>query len=432
MRTSDTIYALSTPFGKSGVAVFRISGPNSLNVASFLGLSNELLSENGKTYGKITNPLNDIIIDHVLALYFKSPKSFTGDDVIEIHTHGSIAVIKTLLEVLSKSEARMAEPGEYSRRAFLNGKIDLTQAEGIADIIDAETEIQLVSANQNLGGQLKDLYEGWRKELLGTLSLIEAFIDFPEEDIPEDIVNDIVSSVDNLRNDIHGHLNDSNRGEKIRSGIKVAIVGEPNVGKSTLINAITKREVAIVSDIAGTTRDAIDVIIDIESYPFIFTDTTGIRETDDTIEKIGVEIARKKLTEADLVLEILSPNNIQPIAQHDNKLVVINKSDTISKKDNPDYIYISAKNNDISNLIEAIKDFASQFEPSDDPVITRARYREHLQNALYELEEFTLDLPIELAGEHLRRAMYEIGKITGLVKVDEILDIIFSSFCIGK
>ncbi|MBN9542488.1 MAG: tRNA uridine-5-carboxymethylaminomethyl(34) synthesis GTPase MnmE [Alphaproteobacteria bacterium] len=432
MRTSDTIYALSTPFGKSGVAVFRISGPNSLNVASFLGLSNELLSENGKTYGKITNPLNDIIIDHVLALYFKSPKSFTGDDVIEIHTHGSIAVIKTLLEVLSKSEARMAEPGEYSRRAFLNGKIDLTQAEGIADIIDAETEIQLVSANQNLGGQLKDLYEGWRKELLGTLSLIEAFIDFPEEDIPEDIVNDIVSSVDNLRNDIHGHLNDSNRGEKIRSGIKVAIVGEPNVGKSTLINAITKREVAIVSDIAGTTRDAIDVIIDIEGYPFIFTDTAGIRETDDTIEKIGVEIARKKLTEADLVLEILSPNNIQPIAQHDNKLVVINKSDTISKKDNPDYIYISAKNNDISNLIEAIKDFASQFEPSDDPVITRARYREHLQNALYELEEFTLDLPIELAGEHLRRAMYEIGKITGLVKVDEILDIIFSSFCIGK
>lgn len=429
---SHTIYALSTPYGKSGVAVFRVSGENALNVIEHFNINVTKLKNNKRLYTVLYSQ-NGSIIDRVLLFYFPNPHSFTGEDVIEIHTHGSIAVIKVLLEELSKTPARLAEPGEFSRRAFLNGKVDLTEAEAIADIIDAETEMQLKSANKNLAGSLKNLYEGWRHDLLTILSLIEAFIDFPEEDIPHDIVNDIEQGVEKLISQINLHLNDSNKGEKIRSGIKIAILGYPNVGKSTLINALSRRNVAIVSNIPGTTRDAIEVMLDIGGFPFIFTDTAGIRDTADEIEQIGVNIAKEKAMEADLAIILSEENNpfTLDINLQCHVLHVVNKSDKLSSK-NSKNIYISAKNNDLDELLTKIMEFAKNFDPGENPLITRARYREHLQEALNELSMFTLDLPIELAGEHLRRAMYEIGKITGLVEVDEILDVIFSSFCIGK
>ncbi|MBN8828445.1 MAG: tRNA uridine-5-carboxymethylaminomethyl(34) synthesis GTPase MnmE [Sphingobacteriia bacterium] len=434
---NSTIYALATTYSKSGVAILRISGSHALKTLSLFNIS-KTLKPRYVNYLKLQHPKEMYIIDNAVVIYFEGPNSFTGEDVIELQVHGSKAVINTIINILNEQNfLRLAEPGEFAKRAFLNGKMDLTQAEGLADLIDAETEMQLKQAVKQVNGALAVKYEEWRKTILQILALTEAFIDFPEEDIPEDIINDAENLCTNLKAEINNHLSDNNIGEKIRDGIKVAIVGEPNVGKSSLINALAKREIAIVSDIPGTTRDAIEVHLNIQGYQFILTDTAGIRESSDIIEQIGIDITKRKYEEADLVIEIYDCNNYQkPISISDDKpkVKVINKIDLDSSFKQNDFLTISAKNNiNIDQIIKELEKFASQFEITEESaIISRARYREHLTNALNFLEYFTLHKPIELAGEDLRLAASEIGKITGRISVDEILDIIFSSFCIGK
>lgn len=442
-----TIYALSTVYGKSGVAIFRVSGKEALNAIKFL---TKIDCENIKSRYAYFSQIHDIdgnALDNALVLYFKSPNSFTGEDIVEIQSHGSKAIISSLLENLGKIENfRLAEPGEFSKRAFYNNKMDLTEAEGLADLIDAETSEQQKYALRQMNGELKDLYENWRESLVSVLSHVEAYIDFPDEELPDDIVLNLENTVFKVKNDIQKHLSQSDYGEKLHEGFRVVIVGEPNTGKSSLLNTLAKREAVIVSDIAGTTRDAIDVYMDIKGYPVIFTDTAGLRETEETIEKKGIEIAYEKAKQADLIIALINGENpnleqFENIATDCNEKIfyVVNKSDKIDEKQCSEYhkrgfITISAKNKDgIEMLIEKINDkISSEFTESSSALITRQRYREVLNDVFKGLDSFNLQKSIELAAEDIRLAARNIGKITGRIEVDEILDKIFGSFCIGK
>ena len=445
---NKTIYALSTVLGKSGVAVIRISGINALEVIRRM---TSLIKTKLKTRYAYFVDLKDIsgkqTLDKCLLLYFKAPNSFTGEDIVELHTHGSRAVISTVLDNLSQiPDFRMAEPGEFSKRAFYNNKMDLTEAEGMADLIDAETEAQRKYALRQMEGNLKNLYETWREQLVTLLAHLEAYIDFPDEEIPENVVDNINNTVFKLRESIEKHLSADNIGERLREGFRVVIVGKPNAGKSSLLNAIAKRDVVIVSDIAGTTRDAVDIHLDLNGYPVIVTDTAGIRETEEAIEKQGVEIAYQKINSADLLLCLFdaSQDSVQVFENIEktfkNKILYIaNKCDTLSSEQCSilaanGNIVISAKHQQgIEVLLDAIGQIIQdKFTVNSNLLITRTRYREALSNALSSLRLFNLDKEIELSAEDIRLAAREIGKITGRIEVDEILDKIFGSFCIGK
>ena len=300
--TNKTIYALSTVYGKSGVAIIRISGNKALNAIKQM---TEIKTENIKPRYAYFSDVKDgnNLLDKALVLYFKSPNSFTGEDVVEFQVHGSKAVISSVLECLSRIDGfRLAEAGEFSKRAFYNQKMDLTEAEGLADLIDSETSEQQKYAIRQIEGSLKGLYEGWRKELLTIMAHLEAYIDFPDEDIPSDIVDNMQNTVFKVVEAIEKHLSSGNIGERLRDGFRVVILGEPNAGKSSLLNAIAKREAVIVSDIEGTTRDAIDIHLDINGYPVTFTDTAGLRKTTEKIEQKGIEIAYSKAKDADVVV----------------------------------------------------------------------------------------------------------------------------------
>lgn len=440
-----TIYALSTVFGKSGVAVFRISGKNAVEAIKKL----TDIKDPKPRYAYFTqiHTIEQQPIDYSVVLYFKGPNSFTGEDIVEIQSHGSKAVISSILDNLSKiDDFRLAEAGEFSRRAFYNNKMDLTEAEGLADLIDAETFEQQKYALRQMNGDLKNLYESWRTDLVNVLAHIEAYIDFPEEDLPENIVSNLENTVFKVRESIKQHLNQSDYGEKLRDGFKVVILGEPNAGKSTLLNTLAQREAVIVSDIAGTTRDAVDIYMDIGGYPVIFTDTAGLRDTDEQIEKKGIEIAFSKAKEADLIIALVDGKNIN-LKQFESNLTnckndiiyVLNKSDCLTEEQcikykNDGYILISAKfKQGVDELINTIKEhIAGNFNQSSSVLITRKRYREVLNDVFKTLELFSLSKNIELAAEDIRLAVRNIGKITGRVEVDEILDKIFGSFCIGK
>ena len=445
--TNQTIYALSTVFGKSGVAVIRVSGKDAL--LSISKLTDIDVTAIKTRYAYFTNlkSVNGDILDKCLVLYFKAPYSFTGEDVVEFQIHGSKAVISSLIDNLSLIEGyRLAEAGEFSKRAFYNQKMDLTEAEGLADLIDAETSEQQKYAIRQMEGSLKNIYNGWREEILKILAYLEAYIDFPEEDIPQNIINDIENTVFKLSGDIKEHLNDNKIGERLRDGFRVVIMGPPNAGKSSLINAITKRNTVIVSDIAGTTRDSIDIYLDLGGYPVIFTDTAGIRETKEQIEKQGIEIAIDKAKNADFVICLFDglTDDIQVFENIKNnisgkKLFVANKKDKLSQSritelENKDCLVISVKNNkDINFLLQCIeKEIKKSFSSGTGAVITRRRYRDSLQSALQNLNRFGFNKDIELTAEDIRLAARELGKITGRIEVDDILDKIFGSFCIGK
>ena len=314
----NTIYALSTVFGKSGVAVIRISGNEVLSIISKITSINvNSIKPRYAYFTDIINPTTKEILDKSLVLYFKAPHSFTGEDILEIQCHGSKAVLNSVLNVLSSLEGvRLAEPGEFSKRAFYNNKMDLTEAEGLADLIDAETSEQQKYAIRQLSGNLKNLYSSWRQDLVKTLSYLEAFIDFPEEDIPEELYNDILNTVFKVKENITLHLNGNNVNERLKNGFNIVITGATNAGKSSLINTLTKRNAVIVSDIAGTTRDAIDINLDIKGYPVVITDTAGIRETDNPIEKQGIEIAKEKIETADIIINLYDATN----STHDDAL----------------------------------------------------------------------------------------------------------------
>lgn len=446
--TAKTIYALSTVYGKSGVAVIRISGPSALQaVTRMTDIDVSGIKPRYAYFSKISDIDSRETLDQSLVLYFKGPYSFTGEDIVEFQTHGSKAVINSLMENLSRlPDFRLAEPGEYSRRAFYNGKMDLTEAEGLADLIDSETTEQQKYAMRQMEGGLKNLYEDWRTRLVKILAHLEAFIDFPDEDIPSSVMSDMKNTVFKLEDEINQHLNGDSIGERLREGFRVVIIGSPNAGKSSLLNAIVKRDAVIVSDIAGTTRDAIDIHLDLNGYPVMFTDTAGLRETGEEIEKKGIDIAYSKIHDADLVICLFdaSLDNVQVFDKIRNSfknraLFVANKSDKLSPEQCSNLkksgcLVISAKYKDgVDELLQKIGDnIKERFTSNSSLLITRRRYREALKDVVDNLQAFGFDKEIELTAEDIRLAARALGKITGRIEVDEVLDKIFGDFCIGK
>lgn len=444
---NKTIYALSTIFGKSGIAVIRISGDKAFSFFAAMTEINPLNIEPRKLYlTKIIDSVSHETLDKCPVVAFKAPHSFTGEDTVEINCHGSKAVIRSILSALSAlPDFRLAEPGEYSRRAFYNGKMDLTEADGLADLIEAETSLQQKTALQQMGGTLLSLYDSWREELVSLLAYIEAYIDFPDEEIPQDTVFKIENTVFKMIEVISKHIDDNKVEERLRDGFHVVIAGPTNAGKSSLINAIVKRSVAIVSDIAGTTRDVIDAYVDLNGFPVVFSDTAGLRETEDSIERIGIELAREKIAAADFKIFIFDAENTSPdifkpyISAEQNYILVANKTDKIDASrqgelQNLGCLLISAKHNEnITEITDRLYNyFNSIYSSASTHLMTRRRYKEALNECLDNLRRFNLQKEIELAAEDIRLATRAIGKITGRVEVDEILDKIFSSFCIGK
>ncbi|MDN5248183.1 MAG: tRNA uridine-5-carboxymethylaminomethyl(34) synthesis GTPase MnmE [Wolbachia endosymbiont of Tyrophagus putrescentiae] len=435
VNTEKTIFALSTVFGKSGVAVIRISGSKALRVVSHFNI-NKKIKPRFATLVDLYDS-SDQLIDNGIMIYFPAPNSFTGEDVVELQTHGSKVVIKTILEELSKIFV-MAEPGEFSLRAFLNGKFDLTQIEGIADLIDAETKIQAKQAVEQISGALGRLYNNWRQMLINVQSRIEAYIDFPEDITTEqgELIK-IDQEVQKLVKEMQNHLNDNRIGERLREGLHIVITGKPNAGKSTLFNYLAKRDIAIVSEYAGTTRDVLEAHIDIGGYPVILSDTAGIRDSLDPIESEGIKRAKKRSSEADIRIELY------PFEQSDSLKCNTTDNDTIyvlSKADdaqinNTNLLPISVlKEVGIDKLISLLEEKIKEKFICDKeaPIITRQRHRDCILKALMHLQAFDISKPIELMSEDLRSAAVELGKIIGIIGVEEILDSIFNTFCIGK
>ena len=432
-----TIFAPATAQGKAGVAIVRISGP--LAVEAMKKMTNVKKIVPRQAVFCSIRTLTGTVIDNGLVLYFPSPNSFTGEDVVEFQIHGGKAIMSSVLNTLSSLENfRPAERGEFTRRAVENSKMDLTAAEGLADLVDAETEQQRKQALRQMNGALAKLYEGWHDCLLKHLAWIEAYIDFPEEEIPESVSQEINQKIFNLSSEITAHLNDGHRGEKLRDGFQIAIIGAPNAGKSSLMNRLAQRDVAIVSSTAGTTRDVIEVRLDINGYPVIVADTAGLRNTNEEIEAEGVRRAKAKASQADLVLwvkDALVNQDVSEIEGIDPQKIisVMNKVDkTLPQKDNN--VWISAKTGEgIEVLLAKMADFVeNQMSLREEPSLTRLRHRKALEECLQYLHSALEIKEIELTAEDLRMAMRSLGKITGQVQVEELLDVIFKDFCIGK
>jgi len=438
-----TIFAQSSGLVKAGVAVYRISGSRALDAAQCL--TKKEFFEPRKAYLlDVFDPASDELIDQGLVLYFKSPSSFTGEDIVEFHLHGSLAISKLMYKALGKIQGvRVAEPGEFSRRAYINGKFDLIQAEGLVDLINAETQMQHKQAMQQSSGLLSGLYESWRKSLLKVMSYLEAYIDFPEEGISSKILGEIEKSIKTLKGQMTSHLDDHNRGEVIREGINVSIFGPPNVGKSSLINYIANKNVAIVSPMPGTTRDSIETFLDMQGYPVCIMDTAGIRnDTYDVIELEGIKRAVNKTQEAHIKLLVIDveisidslDESIKDLVD-DKTIIIVNKIDLKTNiKRIPNVIYISLKHKvNLDELMEKILNKIKQISPVlNNPYITRARHRQNVETALSLLNDFSLEKDLVLAAEDVRLAARHLSLITGKITADEILGEIFSSFCIGK
>ena len=442
-----TIYALSTGPGISGIAVIRVSGNNTKNVIKLL-TGKDVPEPRVATLRKFNKINTSELIDEGLILWFPGPESYTGEDMAEIHVHGSKAVVDALHRSLSNIEnCRLAEPGEFTKLAFQNGKINLLKAESIADLISSETEIQRQQAIKIMNGKSSDQFNLLREKLLKILSHVEAKIDFPEEDLPINILDEIKNSLDEVITKIKKILNDQKVGERIREGFKIAILGPTNAGKSSLINHLSNRDVAIVSEIAGTTRDVIEAHLNIDGYPVIISDTAGIRNSKDEIEKKGIKLSLNRAEEADLKLVVIdakSPDftDVLKSLLDENAILVINKSDLLEKDIDPEikktnHVLISIKENkNIEELILKIQNnLKNKFITSGDILITRERHREHLQQCLDHLNNFNQKKEIEdfdKAAEDLRLATRHLGMIVGKVDVEEILGSIFNDFCIGK
>lgn len=437
----ETIYAVATPPGRGALAVLRVSGPDShLSLKTLIGdqkfpviraAALRSLAFNGKE------------IDQALVTVFAAPNSFTGENIVEYHVHGGISVIQSLLQYFSAQQNhRMALPGEFTRRAFENEKLDLTEAEAVADLIDAETEAQRLQALSQLSGSLEVIYEGWKARLAHFLALMEADLDFSDQDLPDDILLKVRPDISDLLQQIGEHLNDNRRGERLRNGFHVAIMGAPNAGKSSLLNALAQRDAAIVSPTAGTTRDIIEVHLDLGGLPVIVADTAGLRPDQDlidahgAIESEGIKRALAKGQDADLKLLVFDAA-VEPDAHtlslvDDQSIIVFNKSDL--SKPNGEGIPVSTFTGEgldilLQNIVQQLNRLTGL---RTTPALTRARHREALQLALDSLNR-SINAPLpELAAEDLRMAIRHLGSITGRVDVEDLLDMIFRDFCIGK
>jgi len=435
MALEPTIFAPATARGRAGVAIVRVSGP--MAGASLERLAGGLPTPRLARFVALSDPATGETIDRGLVLWFPGPASFTGEDVAEFHVHGGPAVVAALLAALGRiEETRLAEPGEFSRRAFLNGKLDLTQVEGLGDLIEAETAAQRRQALGQMAGTFARIAEDWTLRLTRTLAHVEAAIDFPDEDLPDDLLGPARIVAEALEREIKARLADGRRGEILRDGLSVALIGPPNSGKSSLMNALAGREAAIVSAQAGTTRDVIEVHLDLGGYPVILADTAGLRDSADPIEAEGIRRARARAESADLRLLVLdagAPATLDAFAAMRDAatLLVWNKIDRLDPP--ADGLAVSAATGQgLGALIDALATHAEGRLRGDAPIVTRERHRVALEDCVGSLGRAVAGDDPTLIAEDLRLAVRALGRITGRVDVEDLLDVIFRDFCIGK
>ncbi|HWU51053.1 MAG TPA: tRNA uridine-5-carboxymethylaminomethyl(34) synthesis GTPase MnmE [Asticcacaulis sp.] len=439
-----TIFALASAQGRAGVSVIRISGPQAFEAVA--RLTDKALKPRHATYASLI--YQGELIDQAVVIAFAGPNSFTGEDCVELHVHGSRAILDRLYTILNELGLCLAQPGEFSRRALENGKLDLTQAEAIADLVDAESEAQRQQALTQLGGGLRAQYEQWRDELMELLARLEVFIDFPDEDLPDDLVAAIRMRIDDLAGRLSAAITDSQRGRQIREGYRIVILGEPNAGKSSLFNALLKAEAAIVTPIAGTTRDVIEAQLRIGPYSVLLYDTAGLRETAELVEAEGIRRARAKADEADLRLWVINAADpALPDDWRDGDLMVFNKLDEAGEEERRAVANLRVSRETsvfgvsvnlgegMAGLIHAIENRVGEALANQTfPAATRQRHVERLSEARDQLAQasVTMNIAPELSAENVRSAIASFDALFGRYDVEGVLDLIFSSFCIGK
>ncbi|HES0870740.1 TPA: tRNA uridine-5-carboxymethylaminomethyl(34) synthesis GTPase MnmE [Streptococcus pyogenes] len=451
----DTITTISTPLGEGAIGIVRLSGTDALAIAQsvFKGKNLEQVASHTINYGHIIDPNTGTIVDEVMVSVMLAPKTFTRENVVEINTHGGIAVTNEILQLLIRQGARMAEPGEFTKRAFLNGRVDLTQAEAVMDIIRAKTDKAMTIAVKQLDGSLSQLINDTRQEILNTLAQVEVNIDYPEYDDVEEMTTALLrEKTQEFQSLLENLLRTAKRGKILREGLSTAIIGRPNVGKSSLLNNLLREDKAIVTDIAGTTRDVIEEYVNIKGVPLKLVDTAGIRETDDLVEQIGVERSKKALQEADLVLLVLNASEkltdqdraLLNLSQDSNRIILLNKTDLEQKIEleqlPADLIPISVLTNQNINLIEdrinqLFFDNAGLVE-QDATYLSNARHISLIEKAVQSLEAvndgLALGMPVDLLQVDLTRTWEILGEITGDAAPDELITQLFSQFCLGK
>jgi tRNA modification GTPase len=459
MKEFDTIAAVATSLGEGGIAIIRVSGKDALKISGsiFRGKNNRSLEDIKSytmRYGHIVDRESEEVIDEVIISFMKGPKSFTAEDTVEINCHGGVVATNRVLEEVIKAGARLAEPGEFTKRAFLNGRIDLSQAEAVIDIIRAKTELSMKSALAQSEGRISREIKALRTKLLGIIAHIEATVDYPEEDLEETTSVLTGSQLESVLREIEKLLSSANEGKILREGLDTVIVGKPNVGKSSLLNALLMETRAIVTDIPGTTRDVIEEYMSIDGVPVKIIDTAGIRETEDIVEKIGVERSKEKINEADLIILMLDVSRALDVEDLDiinyikdrKYVVILNKSDLPSKLNREELkdlnsqfiIEVSARTGEgLDKLKSAIKQLFFKGEvASKDAMITNARHKQALfrarEGCIAAIEALKNTSAIDLASIDARNAWASLGEITGDTLEEDIIDKIFSEFCIGK
>jgi len=427
----DTIFALATAQGKAGVAVIRVSGPKALAIGA--SLTGKGLPARGMTFSRLKDRSGSTL-DEALVLSFTAPDSFTGENIVEFQLHGSTAVTSAVMDAIKETgDARLADPGEFTRRAMDNGKLDLTQVEGLADLIDAETEAQRKQAQVILSGGLGNLADRWRSDLIRAASLIEVTIDFADEDIPVDVTPEVNALLAGVREDLNKQIDGVKIAERIRDGFEVAIIGAPNVGKSTLLNALAGRNAAIISEYAGTTRDVIEVRMDLSGLPVTLLDTAGLRQTDDHVEGIGIKLAQERAVAADLRVFLAEEDEVFDIPFQDGDFRVLPKADI---RDHKNGAISGVTGQGVDALVEHVA-FTLKNRSAHAGIATRSRHRDAMRRASDSLDQATDILQrgpefYDLAAEDMRSAIRALELLVGRIDVENLLDEIFSSFCLGK